>query len=351
VHVLILAGGKGLRLWPLSTDRSPKQFLQLGTKLSLLQRSILRFSRSRQVKSINISTNARYLNLVKDQLKQIKVSFPIRVIVEPGHKGTLAAIAFSVRRMQENHSISSDECILVAPCDQYIDTSAVLLRYLKQATLLTQTDRIVLFGIKPTYPATGYGYIRVGKKYNSFSNYVKSFEEKPSYAVAKSYLQRGYYWNSGIVMFSPQAFWAQVNCHCNDVNAFFKNSIRKITKNFDSLSADSFDCAILEKSENLLICPMRLTWSDIGCWDSVYQIMKKDDSQNVKLGNVVDFETNNCLIFSTKRLVSVIGLRNLLVVEAGDAVFVCKRGESQKVKEILKKLEVANFPAKKASVS
>lgn len=339
MHIVILAGGSGMRLWPVSRKDLPKQYLSFGDKLSLLQKTTNRFLRSPLTESISISTNADQAARVKEQLSEIDPEQKTGILVEPYSRNTAPAIAFALRSLEEHKNVKESDSILVLPSDHLIEPESVFLQYLEMIDPVVRNNQLVIFGIRPTKPETGFGYIQIGKKQDWLTYKVKRFVEKPNRHVAESYLASGdYYWNAGMFAFSAGLFWRKLEEHAPEIYAAMQGTTREIETRFAQIPDLSFDYAVLEKSENTLVCPLPVSWSDVGCWDSVYDTMNKDENQNVQIGNVVSIDTKNSLIFGGKRLISTVGLEDMLIVATEDATFISKKGESQKVKEIVQKL-------------
>jgi mannose-1-phosphate guanylyltransferase/mannose-6-phosphate isomerase len=339
MHILILAGGGGTRLWPLSRQDFPKQFLRFGDENTLLQKSVSRFLNAPSTETITIATNAQYAPLVEGQLKKIDPNHKAKILIEPARKNTAPAIAFALKYLQEKLGVKNDASVLVLPSDHLIEPQAVFSQYLERIEPLIQNQRLVLFGILPTKPETGYGYIQLGQKFDTNTYIVKRFVEKPDSALAQSYLSSGgYYWNAGMFAFSIAHFWQNLQQYAPDIASLLQGNIEDAELLFEKMPDISFDYAVLEKCQNILVCPLPVAWSDVGCWDSVYDVMSKDENQNVKYGNIVAIDTKNSLIIGGKRLISTIGLDDLLIVETEDATFISKRGESQKVKSMVQQL-------------
>jgi mannose-1-phosphate guanylyltransferase/mannose-6-phosphate isomerase len=331
MKVIILAGGGGTRLWPLSTEDFPKQFLNLSGEHSLLQKTVLRFSKAPFVNEVLISTNPLYQPLVQKQLQAIGAD--CRILVEPCRRNTGPAIAFALKTL----NAAPQEPILVLPSDHLIEPESVFLRHVEQIQE-TLSEQIVLFGIRPTKPETGFGYIRVGAPFNAFTHRALAFVEKPNLEKAAAFLKsREYYWNAGMFAFTPEVFFQELREHTPIISTLFAGA------SYETMPNISIDYALIEKTKRLVVCPLPVEWSDVGSWDSVYEMMEKDQNQNALQGNVVAIDTKNSLILGGKKLISTIGLEDLLIVETSEAIFISKKGKSQQVKELVERLAKKDF--------
>lgn len=335
MKAIVLAGGSGTRLWPLSKESFPKQFLKFGKGLSLLQQTVQRLQKAPFIDQVVVATNELHRSLVKKQLKKIDANCPI--LVEPTRKNTTPAIGLGIKTLEEKHGASEEDSILVVPSDHLIEPEAIFLGALEQ---IDPKDKIVTFGIRPLKPETGYGYIEIGEKYDALNFYVKSFIEKPSLEKAKECFGSPlFFWNSGMFLFKVKTFWKELQLHAPEMYALFQKDLKTVISSFNKMPDLSIDYALMEKSKDVLVCPLAISWSDVGSWDSVYEVMEKDQDKNVKIGKVHTIDTTNSLIIGGKRIISTIGLDDLLIVETDEAVLIAKKGESQKVKNLLSELK------------
>ena len=334
MKLLILAGGSGTRLWPYSRNSLPKQFLHFGEKHSLLQKTVSRFLSIVSPSDIVIITNQQYFHLVKTQLKELDASLACHIIVEPEKKNTAPAIALSISYLKEVLHCDNDECVLISSSDHIISPESRFLETVHLAQEAAKKGKNVVFGIRPHKPETGYGYIKAAN-----NGEVEHFVEKPSLQVAQEYLLSGQYlWNSGIFLFQIKTLLDEFQEHCPEIFDKMQGSFTTTVSQFSDMPNISIDYAVMEKSRKTVVLPMDVSWSDIGSWDSVYEMFDKDEHSNVKMGNVLDIDTKNCLILGSKRLISTIGLEDLLIVETEDALLIGKKGESQKVKQLVETL-------------
>jgi mannose-1-phosphate guanylyltransferase/mannose-6-phosphate isomerase len=343
---VILAGGSGTRLWPLSRKSYPKQFLKFGDSQTLLQKTIKRLLNTKKADHLITITNEEYQFLVKNQVGEIERVLERDIILEPVGKNTAPAIALAVKYIIDKLEDKSNEVIFVSPSDHVISPEEGFGEYLEKAEVLAKAGYIVTFGIQPYKPETGYGYIKRDSETLSYGDRLKAFKvekfvEKPCLETALEYLQSGkYYWNSGMFAFSIGTILDELAKYAPEIYQNLNGSFENTLGSFGEMPNISIDYAVMEKSEKVTVLPMEIKWSDIGSWDSVYEILAKDENQNVKIGEILDMDTKNSLIIGNKRLISTIGLEDILIAETDDAILITKKGEAQKVKDIVKQLEM-----------
>lgn len=340
MKIIILAGGSGTRLWPFSRNAFPKQFLNFGDGQSLLQKTILRFFPIASPADMLIVTNQDYYHLVKAQAGAIDPLLERQILVEPERKNTAPAICLAVKYLQDFLGCKEEECFLVSSSDHIMTPESVFMEAVGQAEQVASQGWHVIFGIRPHKPETGYGYVRGSPTENSSIWKVDRFVEKPDYALAQEYLLSGQYlWNSGIFLFQIGSFLRELESYCPSIASLAKGSFKELGTSFSEMPDISIDYALMEKSSRVMVMPLEVSWSDVGSWDSVYDVLEKDHNQNVKVGNVLDIDTKNCLIMGGKRLISTIGLEDLIVIETDDALLIGRKGESQRVKHLVEELK------------
>ena len=350
---IILAGGSGTRLFPLSRKGFPKQFLKIKDDKSLFQKTVKRNLLAVKPEDLIIITNKDYRFLVERELNELflspvtRYSSLIKIILEPIGRNTAPAIALAVKFLLEKVGVSEDEVLFVCPSDHIISPDEKFAEYVKTSEKIAKEGYIMTFGVKPTKPEIGYGYIEAdtGKPFESSGGQtaykVKKFHEKPGLEVAKEYLASGnYYWNSGMFAFTVKTILQEFEKYVSDIFEKIEGkSFEKVLADFEGMPDISIDYAVMEKTDRAVVLPLEIEWSDVGSWDAVYEVMEKDERGNVKTGNVIDIDTRDCLILGNKRVVSTIGVEDLIVIETDDVLLIAKKGEGQKVREVVKRLK------------
>ena len=343
MYGIILAGGSGSRLWPLSRELYPKQLLNLISDKSLLQSTFERLTNCMQKDEILSITNTKHSANVRMQLAQLTEN--PKVLSEPVSKNTAPAIALATKYiMQET---GEDPVILVVPSDHLIQDKEHFLSTVKKGEKLAEEGYIVTFGIKPNYPETGYGYINTLKPLD-IGFKVKEFVEKPNLETAEKYLKAGtYYWNSGIFMFKASTMLAEIEKNAPEISKIAQNV--DFTKSsdipfveFDKMPSISIDYAVMEKSDKIALVALESDWNDLGSWQSIYDVSKKDENNNVFIGHVIDEGSKNSFVYASSKLVTTIGLEDTVIVETEDAILACKKDRTQDVKHIYETLKKQN---------
>lgn len=361
---VILCGGSGTRLWPLSRSGFPKQFLVLsgdGSNQSLFQQAIGRIhsvaSKEITLGKTVIVTNEEHRFLALDQLRELKNALPhldATLLLEPAGRNTAPALTLAALFAQEQ---GQDPILVVTPADQTVTNPAAFTKALAKSIAIAQTGAIAILGITPSAPETGYGYIKVQSSSSDAGLLVERFVEKPNEATAKQYLaEGGYFWNGGMFVLKASVWLAALEAFHPDILASTEKAwkdkvvdasgdaqfIRPAKELFNAIPSESVDYAVIEKCPGKL--PIKMVeldagWNDLGAWDAVWQVGKQDAQGNVTSGDALVSNSKNSLIHASSRLVSAVGVENLIIVETADAVLVADRKNSQDVKNIVNKLE------------
>ena len=349
MKIIILAGGGGTRLFPLSRDCYPKQFLHVIEDKSLLAQTIERFLGLVEAKDIIIVTNERYIFHVQAELKTINAQ-EAHIITEPMGKNTAPAIALAQSYCQDVLECDNDEILFVSPSDHLIKPIDAFQDLIKNAQDVAK-DNIVTLGIKPTKPEIGYGYIEAEKN-NNLAKKVISFKEKPDLVTAKEYIASGnYYWNGGMFMFSIATMQAELIKYMPAIIDITQNGYQYIVDNFADMPDISIDYAVAEKSQKMMMIPMEnVYWNDIGSFDAIAEVLS-DKDKNVFKGDILAENCIDTMIIGDNRLIAGIDLENLMIIDTPDALLVAKKGESQKVKNIVNKLKQSKRKEAKENVT
>jgi len=331
MYTIILAGGFGTRLFPLSRSSYPKQFIPLFGELSLFQKAVLRAARFSKPEEIFVVTNDTHKFLVNDQLSQINIS--CNVLEEPCGKNTLPAITYASLKIYEK---DKDAVILVLSSDQLLEEGDAYTSAVKAAEKLTN-QYVVTFGIVPTTPHTGYGYIKPGDELEGGYK-VSSFVEKPDKHTAEKYLKDGYLWNAGIFCFSADMFLEECRKYAPEVFDAFSHDVLKA---YELTPKISIDYGLLEKTSNVAVVPLSGAWNDLGSFEALYAVSEKDKVGNAVSGEYITPDGKNNLIIS-ERLVSTIGISDTAVIDTADVLVVCPTNQTQKIGAITELLRQKN---------
>ena len=343
MYGIILAGGSGSRLWPLSRDLYPKQLIAINGQESLLQSTCKRIQEFIADENIVSITNIKHTNDVRFQLSKYAPSS--KILSEPMGKNTAPAIAAGLAFIKQTSK--QDDIVIIMPSDHLIVDSESFRKTVEKAQKLAQKGYIITFGIKPTYPETGYGYVKVLEKLEEGYK-VEKFVEKPDKETAQTYYEsNSYYWNGGIFMAKVSVFLNEIKKYAPQITENiekldFSNSTALPYGIYENMPSISIDYAVMEKSDKIALVELESDWNDLGSWQALYNIKDKDENGNVIEGNVVTNNVKNSLIYSSKKLVAASGVENLILVETEDAVLACDKNNNQDVKTIYDKLQNEN---------
>ncbi len=344
MYAIILAGGSGTRLWPLSRAQSPKQFINLTDKnLSLFQETLERIEGIVPESRIVVIAHAEQKNSIEQQLIELDLKEVI-LLTEPKTCNTAPAIGLAAWYLATVTTRAEDPTMVILPSDHFIAPKEAFTKVLTKGCQAASNYGLVTFGIKPDYPETGYGYILCGDPLDEYTFKVKQFVEKPERALAKQYIKdKNYLWNSGMFAFKVNKLIDEYRRYLpvlaeglDRINYTDFNNLEQIYSAFDSIS---IDYGLLEKTTDTTVVPMDITWSDVGSWDALYKISPRDARGNAHKGRIVSIDSENTLAISTGPLVGLVGVKDISVVSTEDAFLVCGRGKSQGVKELVGKLK------------
>ncbi|ENG4186242.1 mannose-1-phosphate guanylyltransferase/mannose-6-phosphate isomerase [Providencia rettgeri] len=347
---VIMAGGSGSRLWPLSRSLYPKQFISLTSKKTMLQETIGRLDTLKHKPPMFIC-NEEHRFIVAEQLRQENYKHS-GIILEPIGRNTAPAIALAAIKAVQS---GDDPLLLILAADHVIQNPSAFTQAIKQSINAAEQGNLITFGIVPTCPETGYGYIKKGNSIDNNVYTVDSFVEKPNLDTANSYLaSKEYLWNSGMFLFKASCYLDELRKHCPDIlsscELAMNNSLNDLdfirikSEVFSVCPDNSIDYAVMEHADNVLVVPMDAGWSDVGSFSSLWEVSPKDNESNVIIGDVLTENTTNSYIYSQNKLVSTVGIDNLVIVETKDAVLVANKNNVQDVKSIVNQLKKANRP-------
>ena len=345
IYGLILSGGSGTRLWPLSREEMPKQFIRLYSDKTLLQTTELRMVSMIPIEALRVISGAKWHDLVISQSQEIFGADNLPddfVIEEPLARGTAPAILLAVEELRRSGA-NDDDVMIVVPSDAFIRNNRTFTDALKVGVKAANNGYIATLGISPTRPDTGFGYIRQGSEIEGGCYEAEEFAEKPDFKTAQKYLSEGLYlWNGGIFIFTPKSLYSELE-H-SDPELFELAVNKKVRENFSSAKNISFDNAVMEKAKRVAVVPLvNSGWSDVGSWDALHDdVMDFDENRNVTVGNAVILEGRNCFVHSQEKMTVLNLVNDLVVVDTPDALFITRRGASQEVRNVVKFLKEKN---------
>lgn len=347
---IILSGGNGTRLWPMSRTNKPKQFIEFLDNDTMFTKTVKRFTDKTVFNNPIILGNIKHEKLINEEIKTNKLYDSI-VMLEPTAKNTAPAICSIIEYLYKNGN--KDDIVIFLPSDAYIDDSLKFKEYLIEGEKEAEKGKVVCFGIQPTYPETGYGYIELGKKIKDNTYYVNAFKEKPNLELAKEFLNKGnYLWNGGIFMTKISVmhdlFAKYQKDLLDNIDKTIDNSIEeenKIYLNktlFDKSEEISIDYAIIEhlNATNLAVVAINLMWSDVGSYKSLYDINnEKTTDRNVIKGKAIMHNSTNCYIKNNKKIICCSDVENLVIIEEDDVILIMNKDKSQNVKKVIEKIK------------
>jgi mannose-1-phosphate guanylyltransferase len=352
MYAVIMAGGKGTRFWPLSRERRPKHLLSITGEKSIIKYTVERITPLVPEGNIMIVTGESHSDEIKKELTNLPEE---NIIVEPVGRNTAPCIglaAFSIKKK------NPDAVMVVLPADHLIGDEKTFISVLSDAAdIARKGDYLVTVGIQPTKPETGYGYIERGNAFDTEGNSaiynVQSFREKPDLATAETFFKNGhFYWNSGMFIWKVSTLLQSIEKFLPDL---YQDLLRiekslgtdrehdVVTEVYSDITPISIDYGIMEEAKNVLMIPGDFAWSDVGSWDVLWEVLDKDEKGNVVKGTVLSIDTADSLVFGSDKLITLVGVKDLIVVETGDALLICDKNASQDVKKLVEKLEQENM--------
>lgn len=345
IYGVIMAGGGGTRFWPLSRQEEPKQLLNLSGKDLMINETIDRIATVAEMKDIFVVTNVTQVpKMVQATTGRLSED---HILSEPSARNTSACIGYAAMEIVKKYG---DGIMCISPADHFIKNQTEFTRVLKAAVEVAEKEnKLVTVGIQPTYPATGYGYIKFDKEEESVAKTVIEFKEKPNLETAKEYVASGAYaWNSGMFIWKASTILKKFEELLPDVYACIEKigtvmgtpeEAEVIQTIYPTIPSISVDYGIMEKSSDVLVISGDFGWNDVGSWENMDVIYDEDENGNILVGNQVNIDTKNTISYSKKRLITTVGVENLIIVETEDAILVCDKNRAQDVKLIVDQLK------------
>lgn len=348
MYAVILAGGSGKRLWPLSRRECPKQLLDMACEgKPLLRETFSRLEPLVPPDAVYVITAEKYVEGTGEHLESLPQS---NIITEPQGRGSAPAIGLAAVHLKRRDPDAVMACL---PADHYIAEPERFRQVLSVAEQVAQAGRLVTLGIRPDHPETGYGYIESGEKLMEIGGYsvhaVRRFTEKPDQRTARVFVEEGrHFWNSGMFIWKASAILDEIGKHLPRLHECLSQLERVLgtqeesgvlERTWPAVERETIDFGVMEKADDVVVIPVEMGWSDIGSWASLVDLLPADADGNVVVGSHVGLETRDCLIHSEGRLVTTVGVENLIVVETDDAILVCSRDRAQQVKALVERLD------------
>ena len=351
MKALIIAGGQGSRFWPVSRELYPKQLLKLGDKHTLIQQTVLRLDPMVSARETYVVTSSKLGLDIKTQLDELKKpGLSDNIILEPQPRNTAPAIGLAALYLRRD----DPGCVMaVLPSDHLIKEKLKFHAALRKAEALAAEGRLVVFGVTPTRPETGYGYVKLGKALGDDSREVERFVEKPDRPTAEGYVASGeYLWNSGMFVWKASVILDEMKASMPDLHAALMridaaigtpDEAKVVEEEFARLTPESIDFGVMERSHNVAAVVAGFTWSDLGSWNSIEELIPPDEEGNVTVGKVVSLECKDTTIYAEDRLVAAVGLNGIVVVDTPDATLICRKDMAQKVKDVVGALKEKGY--------
>lgn len=324
VHIFILAGGKGCRLWPLSDNESPKQFLRFSQSISLFQQTLQRFVHKDDF-IIHALTTKKYAKIIENEINEIGKE--LSIVQEPYANNTLSAVVNAVKTLKLNE----DDYFLIVPTDHIFSEPEEIINHVRSSVEKKLTKQVITFGIKPDSPQTGYGYLCTRSNQLEKPFVVDQFLEKPNVQKAEKLISKeGTFWNTGIFLFHCKHFLDLLKIHQPMFYSFYQGKTE-----FETLPNISIDKGIMELSNQLSCFPLKQSWIDVGSWARIYEMLEKDENHNVIIGDAATLDTKRSLIISHTKPIATIGLDDVFVIESKQAILIGRKKDAEKVRHLV----------------
>lgn len=348
LYAIVMAGGIGTRFWPLSRKKSPKQFLPIISEATMIEETVTRLLPLIPAQNINTIANSEQSQTIKSLFPEIPED---NFLVEPQGKNTAPSLLLATAKI---FHLNPEAVCAALPADHLIADGALFLKKLEAgAEAASKDDSLITFGIPPTFPSTGYGYIQFAQEdpqqiqeENFYS--VQKFKEKPDYEQAKAFCNAGnYFWNSGMFLWKAEFFAQKLEQYAPDWFFYWKkicgaledDDERQIGLIFEEIPSTSIDYALMEKAKGVLMCEGNFGWSDVGAWSSLADIWTKDQNRNAVRGEAILLDSEECLVYNPDKLTALVGVKDIIIVDTPDALLICRKDQDQKVKDVVGKLK------------